>query len=209
MDAAESECVECRKAEDVVEPRQAEVNSKVPPPQETESKREDKAKDVDLPPLPSEAPALPTPGIIIEYCDRCRWQPRASWIQTELLLTFPCPRPLPLETAPEEASRTPLSPGLRSVTILPRTAHTEGGIFRVWLNVREGDCYDPAHVPEDVQPKRAQTTSTLLWDRKTEGRFPEPKELKQKIRDIIAPAQSLGHSDKKPLPAIEQKDGTS
>ena len=35
----------------------------------------------------------------------------------------------------------------------------------------------------------------LVWDRKTEGRFPEMKELKQLIRDRIAPEQDLGHSD--------------
>ena len=35
----------------------------------------------------------------------------------------------------------------------------------------------------------------LVWDRKTEGRFPEIKELKQLIRDRVAPDQNLGHSD--------------
>lgn len=37
----------------------------------------------------------------------------------------------------------------------------------------------------------------LLWDRKREGRFPEPKEIKQLVRDVIAPEKSLGHSDRK------------
>ena len=32
--------------------------------------------------------------------------------------------------------------------------------------------------------------------RKAEGRFPESKELKQLIRDMIAPERDLGHSDK-------------
>ena len=36
---------------------------------------------------------------------------------------------------------------------------------------------------------------TVVWDRKTEGRFPEMKELKQAIRDQIAPDHDLGHSD--------------
>ena len=35
----------------------------------------------------------------------------------------------------------------------------------------------------------------LLWDRKEAGRFPEMKELKQRIRDHIAPERDLGHSD--------------
>lgn len=37
----------------------------------------------------------------------------------------------------------------------------------------------------------------LVWSRKTEGRFPEITELKQLIRDRIAPGKDLGHSDKK------------
>ena len=36
----------------------------------------------------------------------------------------------------------------------------------------------------------------ILWDRKREERFPEPKEIKQLIRDRIAPDRSLGHSDR-------------
>lgn len=35
----------------------------------------------------------------------------------------------------------------------------------------------------------------LLFDRAVEGRFPGPKELKQSIRDRIAPDKSLGHSE--------------
>jgi selenoprotein W-related protein len=36
-----------------------------------------------------------------------------------------------------------------------------------------------------------------IWSRKDEGRFPELKELKQRLRDIIAPERALGHSDRK------------
>ena len=36
----------------------------------------------------------------------------------------------------------------------------------------------------------------MLWDRKVEGRFPEAKEIKQRLRDWIAPDKSLGHSDR-------------
>lgn len=35
----------------------------------------------------------------------------------------------------------------------------------------------------------------VVWSRKDEGRFPEAKELKQRVRDVIAPDKSLGHSD--------------
>lgn len=36
----------------------------------------------------------------------------------------------------------------------------------------------------------------VVWSRKVEGRFPELKELKQRIRDVVAPERPLGHSDK-------------
>ncbi|KAJ4311504.1 hypothetical protein N0V94_007915 [Neodidymelliopsis sp. IMI 364377] len=41
----------------------------------------------------------------------------------------------------------------------------------------------------------AQPEKILLWDRKTEGGFPETKVLKQKVRDRIDPKKDLGHSD--------------
>ena len=36
-----------------------------------------------------------------------------------------------------------------------------------------------------------------IWERKTDGGFPEAKVLKQRIRDVIDPARDLGHSDVK------------
>lgn len=35
-----------------------------------------------------------------------------------------------------------------------------------------------------------------VWDRRQEGRFPEAKELKQRVRDRIAPDKDLGHSER-------------
>lgn len=37
----------------------------------------------------------------------------------------------------------------------------------------------------------------LVWSRKAEGRFPEITELKQRVRDVIAPERDLGHADRK------------
>lgn len=34
-----------------------------------------------------------------------------------------------------------------------------------------------------------------VFDRKEQGRFPEIKELKQLVRDQVAPGRHLGHSD--------------
>lgn len=36
-----------------------------------------------------------------------------------------------------------------------------------------------------------------IFDRKETGGFPEIKELKQTVRDVVAPGKSLGHADKK------------
>jgi selenoprotein W-related protein len=35
-----------------------------------------------------------------------------------------------------------------------------------------------------------------VWSRKGEGRFPDIKELKQRVRDGVAPGKPLGHSDR-------------
>ncbi|WP_321501164.1 SelT/SelW/SelH family protein [Breoghania sp.] len=61
---------------------------------------------------------------------------------------------------------------LGGVTLIPGT----GGIFRIT-------------VTHDGQ-------QTLIWDRKTEESFPQPKVLKQRLRDVIDPDLALGHSDR-------------
>jgi selenoprotein W-related protein len=54
-----------------------------------------------------------------------------------------------------------------------------------------------------LQPALVSGTYTIsidekvIFDRKTMGRFPEIKELKQLIRNLVNPDKSLGHSDKK------------
>jgi selenoprotein W-related protein len=44
---------------------------------------------------------------------------------------------------------------------------------------------------------------TELYSRAVTGRFPEAKELKQRVRDRIAPSRHLGHSDR---PGPEEED---
>jgi selenoprotein W-related protein len=36
----------------------------------------------------------------------------------------------------------------------------------------------------------------MIWSRKDQGHFPEAKELKQRVRDIVAPGRNLGHVDR-------------
>ncbi len=35
----------------------------------------------------------------------------------------------------------------------------------------------------------------IVWSRADQKRFPEPKEIKQLVRDIVAPGRDLGHID--------------
>ncbi|MBU6460050.1 MAG: SelT/SelW/SelH family protein [Proteobacteria bacterium] len=56
---------------------------------------------------------------------------------------------------------------LTEVSLIPST----GGLFEIWLNTE------------------------MIWNRKEKGRFPELREIKQLVRDIVDPGRSLGHSD--------------
>lgn len=52
-------------------------------------------------------------------------------------------------------------------------------------------------IPSAISGRYSITVADkLIFDRKREGRFPEIKELKQLVRDIVDPGKSLGHSDK-------------
>jgi selenoprotein W-related protein len=60
------------------------------------------------------------------------------------------------------------------------------------------DVYGVTLVPSEVSGRYTiSIDNVVLFDRKTEGRFPEIKELKQLVRDKVNPEKSLGHSDKR------------
>ncbi|MGC4234373.1 MAG: SelT/SelW/SelH family protein [Niabella sp.] len=90
------------------------------------------------------------PVITIEYCPRCNWMLRATYMAQEFLSTFS-----------DEVEAVSLKPGAVS------------GVYRISVN------------------------DTIIFDRKENGGFIEIKELKQLIRDQIAPGMSLGHSDRR------------
>ena len=52
-------------------------------------------------------------------------------------------------------------------------------------------------IPSEVAGRYTiKLDDVLLWDRKREGHFPEPKEMKRIVRDHIAPERNLGHNDR-------------
>lgn len=65
------------------------------------------------------------------------------------------------------------------------------------LTTFSDDIYGCTLVPSEVAGRyQIRIDQVLIFDRKREGRFPEIKELKQLIRDIVNPTKGLGHSDK-------------
>ena len=44
---------------------------------------------------------------------------------------------------------------------------------------------------------QVRVNGKAIWDRKEKGRFPEITELKQLVRNEIAPGKDLGHVDRK------------
>lgn len=66
------------------------------------------------------------------------------------------------------------------------------------LTTFEGDLGGVVLRPSDTGGRFSiRLAGELVWDRATEGRFPEMKELKQLLRDRIVPERDLGHSDRK------------
>ena len=51
--------------------------------------------------------------------------------------------------------------------------------------------------PSDSGVFRVIVNDVTVWDRKEMDGFPEIKILKQKVRDVIAPDKTIGHSDRK------------
>ncbi|CAK7230269.1 hypothetical protein SCUCBS95973_007517 [Sporothrix curviconia] len=71
-------------------------------------------------------------------------------------------------------------PALGEVALQPAT----GGVFTVTIETA------------DAAASSGTSEPRLLWDRKTEGGFPETKELKRRVRDVIEPGRNLGHVDR-------------
>lgn len=58
------------------------------------------------------------------------------------------------------------------------------------------DLGEVALVPDSGGIFEVRVDGDLIWSKRERGRFPESKELKQLVRDRVAPAKHLGHSDR-------------
>jgi selenoprotein W-related protein len=65
------------------------------------------------------------------------------------------------------------------------------------LTTFEAEIGELALVPGTGGVFEVRADGELVWSRADEGRFPELKELKQRVRDRIAEGKPLGHSDRR------------
>ena len=64
------------------------------------------------------------------------------------------------------------------------------------LTTFENELEEVSLVPGTGGIFELRANGELLWSRKVEKRFPQITELKQLVRDRIAPDKDLGHSDR-------------
>lgn len=64
------------------------------------------------------------------------------------------------------------------------------------LTTFEEELGEVALVPGTGGVFEVRADGQLLWSRQERGRFPELRELKQLLRDRVAPGRDLGHSDR-------------
>ena len=65
------------------------------------------------------------------------------------------------------------------------------------LTTFENELGEVALVPGTGGIFEVKVDGEVIFSRKQAGRFPESKELKQLVRDRVAPDKSLGHGDRK------------
>ncbi|KAI0834961.1 Rdx family-domain-containing protein [Hypoxylon sp. FL0890] len=120
-------------------------------------------------PASPESSPFPLPRVTISFCTQCKWMLRAAYFAQELLSTF--------------------STSLGEVALQPST----GGTFVVEIFFQQPQPEPSATSQSNSNPTIQQR---VLWDRKVDGGFPETKELKRRVRDVIEPGRNLGHVDK-------------
>ena len=73
-----------------------------------------------------------------------------------------------------------------------------GWLAQELLSTFDTELGEVALVPGTGGVFEVRVDDELIWSRKVRDRFPEAKELKQLVRDRVAPQRDLGHSDHKP-----------
>jgi selenoprotein W-related protein len=85
------------------------------------------------------------------------------------------------------------------------------------LTTFEAELGEVALVPGSGGVLDVRLDGELIFSRASAGRFPESRELKQAVRDRVAPERSLGHSDRassaegarsEAQPSVESKKST-
>ena len=71
-----------------------------------------------------------------------------------------------------------------------------GWMAQELLTTFQDDLGEVALIPGTGGVFEVRSAGETIWSRKAEGRFPEIKELKQRLRDLITPGRPLGHSDR-------------
>ncbi|PHH68618.1 hypothetical protein CDD80_7399 [Ophiocordyceps camponoti-rufipedis] len=82
------------------------------------------------------------------------------------------------------------APRRLQVALQPST----GGTFTIAITTLDPPQPQPETDATTTTPP--QTKTTVLWDRSVDGGFPETKELKRRVRDVIDPGRNLGHVDR-------------
>lgn len=119
---------------------------------------------------------------------QCKWMLRAAYVCisnpfSHNSLARCVHPPIPSLTYNDKFAQELLStfgPALGEVALQPAT----GGVFTVTIETA------------DTASSTGTSAPRLLWDRKTDGGFPETKELKRRVRDVIEPGRDLGHVDR-------------
>lgn len=75
-----------------------------------------------------------------------------------------------------------------------RAAYMAQEVLTTFSEEIKGVMLQPAEVPGSYT---IYCNDDIVFDRRQNGGFPEIKELKQLLRDKVAPGKSLGHSDKR------------
>jgi selenoprotein W-related protein len=71
-----------------------------------------------------------------------------------------------------------------------------GWLAQELLTTFDTELGEVALVPGTGGVFEVHVDNELIWSRKARGRFPEAKEVKQLVRDRVAPDRDLGHSDR-------------